>query len=264
MKEYIYISAFGYIKRERASDIDCAGNGLLLISSTAKSTHLLVGEQRIWLKKYHTCVYRCTEIEGIELLSGQAMFVALDGYMTEKDIPEEKLGSVLSFSANETLASRIRQLQAALDYDKKLDEKKLTELGFGVLLDIWTHEIAEKCMPKVVSHAIAIIDEDFGRLYGIDDLADRIGVSKSHLIRQFQASMKTTPGMHLEKTRIDKAKVLLVSVDLDLQMVANLCGYSCANYFSKVFKKRVGICPSEYREKGLTIGDVQVPDELYL
>lgn len=140
----------------------------------------------------------------------------------------------------------------------------MVELGFGLLLDIWAYEISKKRIPKIVIDAVAIMDTDYGKLYDVDDLADRVGVSKGHLIRQFQASMHITPGAYLEKTRIQNATALLISADHDLQIVANLCGYSCANYFSKVFKKKTGICPSEYAKRRIGTGTMQLPDELYL
>jgi AraC-like DNA-binding protein len=262
MKEQIYIHAFGYLKSWEAEKTFRADDGLLLIVSTEDNTQVTVSQQRIWLSKYHASVYRCGA-ENIKVISGQVVFAVLSGKLVQY-IGGEKIGVVIPFFASDLLIGRIHRLQVALDHGKHLDGKMRTELGFGLLLDIWASEIPRKRRPKVVSDAIAIIDNDYGHLYGVDDLASRVGVSKSHLIRQFQASMQITPGTYLEDTRIEKAKALLVSADLGIQMVANLCGFSSANYFSKVFKKKLGVSPSEYAKMGAGAISVQLPDELYL
>lgn len=278
MKAQIYIHTFGYINQYEDAKVCRANDSLflgpsttytpvgwfVLIVSVEGDTQIRVGEQRIQLKKYHACIYRSREIEKTETIRGQALFAVLGGRLPTQYIHADKIGTVIAFSANDALSGRIRQLQSALDYGKQPNCKALTELGFGLLLDIWAHKTHEKRVPKVVSAAIEIIDNEYGQLYGVDDLADRVGVSKSHLIRQFQASMQITPGAYLEETRIEKAKVLLVSADLDMEMVANLCGYSCANYFGKVFKKKLKTSPSEYAKCNAGLSNTQLPDEMYL
>lgn len=100
---------------------------------------------------------------------------------------------------------------------------------------------------RLVWDAICLIENEYAYLYGIDDLADRLEVSKHHLIRMFTAGTGISPGKYLVHVRMHHAKIMLQSgEDTPLEIIAGACGYSCANYFSKAFKKQTGLTPSEY------------------
>lgn len=99
----------------------------------------------------------------------------------------------------------------------------------------------------LVQDAISIIEYQYAYLYGIDELADRLEVTKHHLIRMFTAGTGISPGKYLVHVRMHHAKTMLQSYeDTPLEIIAGACGYSCANYFCKAFKKQTGLTPSEY------------------
>lgn len=89
--------------------------------------------------------------------------------------------------------------------------------------------------------------EEYAFLEGVDGLAERLGVSKSHLIRMFSDDMGISPGKYLQAVRLENAKLLLEARDYSLDLIANLCGFSGANYFCKVFRRAEGVTPGEYR-----------------
>lgn len=100
---------------------------------------------------------------------------------------------------------------------------------------------------SLVQDAISIIEYQYAYLYGIDELADRLEVTKHHLIRTFTAGTGISPGKYLVNVRMHHAKSMLQSgEDTPLEIIAGACGYSCANYFSKAFKKQTGLTPLEY------------------
>lgn len=110
------------------------------------------------------------------------------------------------------------------------------------LLSAYKHDY-----PTLVRDAIAMIEAQYAYLYGIDELADLLEVTKHHLIRIFTASTGTSPGKYLADIRIFHAKSLLLSgEETPMEIIAGACGYSCANYFSKVFKKHTGMTPTDY------------------
>ena len=53
---------------------------------------------------------------------------------------------------------------------------------------------------------------------------------------------------YLTKLRIQKAKELLVDKEKSMKEICGQVGYSDPNYFSRIFKKSVGVTPTEYRE----------------
>ena len=54
---------------------------------------------------------------------------------------------------------------------------------------------------------------------------------------------------YLTNFRIDKAKKLLENSDLSIKEICISCGYTDPNYFSRSFKKNVGVTPTEYKDK---------------
>lgn len=111
----------------------------------------------------------------------------------------------------------------------------------------------------LVRDAIECIREEYAFLTGVEDLAGRVGVTKSHLIRVFSAEVGMTPGKFLQDTRIENAMLLLRGREYTVDMVAGLCGFSGANYFCKVFRRVTGESPGEYRmrEAGERIPDLE-------
>jgi AraC-like DNA-binding protein len=101
--------------------------------------------------------------------------------------------------------------------------------------------------PELVQDAVSLIEAGYAYLYGIDDLADQLQVSKHHLIRLFTAAAGVSPGQYLIHVRMLHAKLLLQSQEnTPLEIIAGACGYSCANYFTKAFKKHIGMTPTQY------------------
>ena len=82
----------------------------------------------------------------------------------------------------------------------------------------------------------------------MDELAQRLEVSKAHLIRTFTKSVGISPGKYLTRVRVEYAKLLLRGEDASITYVAEASGFANANYFAKVFRKETGMSPSEFLE----------------
>lgn len=102
-------------------------------------------------------------------------------------------------------------------------------------------------LSPLVRDAVNCIREEYAFLTGVEDLAGRVGVTKSHLIRVFSAEVGVTPGKFLQDTRLENAMLLLRGREYTVDAVAGLCGFSGANYFCKVFRRATGESPGAYR-----------------
>lgn len=78
-------------------------------------------------------------------------------------------------------------------------------------------------------------------------VADRFDVSASYLSRVFRENTGVTFVDYLTGIRIEKACALLLESEKGLQKIANEVGYSNSNYLIRVFRKRHGMTPGEYR-----------------
>ena len=79
----------------------------------------------------------------------------------------------------------------------------------------------------------------------ITELTKQVGISELTLRRGFRELFGTTVIGYLTLLRIEKAELLLREKKLSVAEVSNLVGYSHLGYFAKVFKRQLGITPSE-------------------
>jgi AraC-like DNA-binding protein len=78
-------------------------------------------------------------------------------------------------------------------------------------------------------------------------IADSIGISKSHLRARFRASCGVSLGHHLRRVRLEKACGLLRLGRQRVSDIAELCGFSTIYSFSRAFKTAYGESPRAYR-----------------
>ncbi|MGN0329673.1 MAG: response regulator [Kineothrix sp.] len=103
---------------------------------------------------------------------------------------------------------------------------------------------AEDLMPRVETY----IREHMTEPITAKELAAEFGLVAPYLGRLFKEYIGYTPAQYIQKLRIERAKYLL-SADGDIltKDVAEMVGYPDPAYFSKLFKKKVGVWPSEYK-----------------
>ncbi|MDL2327131.1 AraC family transcriptional regulator [Ruminococcaceae bacterium OttesenSCG-928-A11] len=118
---------------------------------------------------------------------------------------------------------------------------------YGLLCRFAAGRAGQAQLPPLVAAAMDELQTHYAEVFGVDELADQLGVSKSHLIRTFTAAVGTSPGKYLTAVRVENARRLLAGTALPLEVVANLCGFSGGNYLCKVFKKETGLSPSAWR-----------------
>lgn len=80
-------------------------------------------------------------------------------------------------------------------------------------------------------------------------LAEKMEVSQRTLIRRFKAELGVPPLTYLQNLRIETAKQLLENTGLPLAEVIEQVGYTDMSSFSRLFKQRIGITPTAYRQR---------------
>lgn len=99
------------------------------------------------------------------------------------------------------------------------------------------------------AEAIHYLETHFREKIRIQDLAHEIGISRSYLTQQVKEAIGISPRTLLINIRMEHAARYLTSSNDPIQLVALECGYDDALAFSKAFKARYGMSPSEYRKK---------------
>ena len=72
-------------------------------------------------------------------------------------------------------------------------------------------------------------------------------MSKYHFIKKFKAWSGQSPIQYFIHMKIQRACYLLDSTAMSVKEVAATLGYDDMYYFSRLFKKVLGIAPSDYR-----------------
>jgi len=107
---------------------------------------------------------------------------------------------------------------------------------------------AQKASVSFIDQAIEYVNAHFNEGINLDSVAQVLGYSPNHLSRNFR--MKSGIGFtdYLNGKRVAYAKDLLISTRMNLQDLAEKCGFSSANQLIRVFEKYEGITPNEYRK----------------
>lgn len=102
----------------------------------------------------------------------------------------------------------------------------------------------------LLAHAAAHLDEDVS----LESLAHHAGLSPFHLQRVFAAAAGETPKQLTQRLRLGRAAVMLLTSEDSILDVALSCGFQSHEVFIRAFRRRFGMTPSEYRERGFTAG----------
>ena len=230
-----------------------AGSALILPPQSAAAGHLVLSRAPLTLTPEGESHLLCIQ------LTGQAAVQFLAG-LTE-----------LPFLARGETCPAAAELLDRLASEQDLPGRVRSQLAFALLCELADADSAAPALPPLVQAAIADIRANYAGLYGVEELSERLGVSKSHLVRTFTAALGIPPGRYLTRVRVEAAQRLLLHREYTLDVVASLCGFSGANYLCRVFKKETGQSPAQWRalaghtaQSGLSPEEALREQELYI
>lgn len=100
---------------------------------------------------------------------------------------------------------------------------------------------------QLVFQALRIIASDEKYQMTLAGVAEKLHVNTSYLSGHFKRETGMGFSEFVTNQKINKSKELLEKTNLRLLEIADLCGFEDQSYFTKVFSKRVGMPPREYR-----------------
>lgn len=99
--------------------------------------------------------------------------------------------------------------------------------------------------PAHIQKALLFIHENYSQEITLNDLADHLHVSPSHLSRLFRKEVGTSFIDYLVSYRIERARQLIRQTDLDLKTIGERVGFHGYNYFLRTYKEKTGHTPSQ-------------------
>lgn len=92
------------------------------------------------------------------------------------------------------------------------------------------------------------IMENYNKMLNLDEVSYYVNISPYYFSKIFKEETGENFIEYLTNIRIEKAKELLNHSDYSMKEIGVMVGYADPNYFSRTFKKKVGVTPTEYRE----------------
>lgn len=159
---------------------------------------------------------------------------------------------------------RIEQMEACVDcVNRMLDASQITRINevkrqaelmllFATIMednsvDEEEQDNTEYPSKMYVKAAVDFIAKKYMSKIKIDDIADFIGISRSHLTGSFKKEMGVSPQEYLINFRLEKAASLLRTTKEQINIISYQCGYEDSLSFSKAFKQKYGMSPKAYR-----------------
>ncbi len=88
--------------------------------------------------------------------------------------------------------------------------------------------------------------KDVSKDYSVDDLATTSGLTQAKLQEGFKLLYTRTVTEYIRHIRLEEARDLLNTSDLNISQIVYTIGFSSRSYFSKIFKRKYNISPSEF------------------
>lgn len=133
---------------------------------------------------------------------------------------------------------------AAIDDTTRLEEYTLSGVDecIGAIV-----EHTRSRMNPIIVKACTVIHEKLSREISLEEIARKVEISPFYFSKLFKEETGENFIDYITMARLRKAKELLLDPSLNVREISAATGYADPNYFSKLFKKVVGVTPTEFR-----------------
>lgn len=136
------------------------------------------------------------------------------------------------------------------EIEQKLTLNQLKEVIYETLDGIFELFTTRGNLNRKVYQIMRFIEENFyDKHLSVQKIANHFYFSPNYLCSMFKKATGKTLNDYITEVRIEKAKQLLKDNSIKLYEIAERVGLGDPNYFSALFKKKVGMTPSEFRER---------------
>ncbi|MFI4912820.1 MAG: AraC family transcriptional regulator [Sedimentisphaeraceae bacterium JB056] len=223
------IDGSGELKTDNQTYLLKGGDMLVLPAGSLQDYRALDYFKKVWFHIDDTPKWSFLKDEGSRVFEsrfGEEIHHALSGFLNEVFAASVNVSAVsLANAYAEIICELIRRVlhpQA-----RGWASKRLRQLN-----EIW-REVNEKLYVP----------------WQVEDLAERMEISAVQFHRLHVKYFSCTPISFLTDLRMNKARHILRTTDLNLQEVAVMVGYDSAFSFSRAFKKHNDISPSKFRSQ---------------
>jgi AraC-like DNA-binding protein len=169
----------------------------------------------------------------------------------------EKVGDVIRFAPDSPVIRSLESILGLAAAKEVLNGYAAAGLATQFLMELYQalkyRSVPSEDEPEVIEQARIILSEHYRYIGSMREVAATLGMEPYQFSRLFHRSTGLTAVQFLTKVRLEKAMELLRNTDMTLQEISLAIGYSCDNYFNKVFRKSTGLSPGQFRRGEATI-----------
>lgn len=131
-------------------------------------------------------------------------------------------------------------------------EEKQKQIRTGLMEKIVDHKlmelnIEERKIRAPIKQAMRYVEEHYDQDISLKGVAKEVHLNASYFSVLFKEQTDMTFREYVTRTRLQRAKKMLLSTDMTVSEIADAVGYNTAKYFIKIFKQHEGVTPSVYR-----------------
>ncbi len=136
--------------------------------------------------------------------------------------------------------------------DQEFKVRYLLGLGWQTLMEEFgTKEqkvsISAAYTNERIKSMVNFLNKNYDQKITLSDLARHVGLGEKECIRSFKTALNQTPIDYLMNYRIERARLLLTETEESILNIALETGFQSSAYFGKIFKRKTGMTPKEYR-----------------
>ncbi len=191
----------------------------------------------VYLPKESTYDIRCIHGGNFAVINFQvAQDIATQHFKTTESTTIEIIRRVFFTMNNVFLRGFVQHRAEILSYTYKI---------FSLIADYELQSISH-----ILSHAIEYIDQNLQNpQLSNSSIANLLNISEVYLRKLFANTFSVSVKKYIIDKRIEKAKALMMESTLTITDISERCGYSNVYYFSRSFKEKTGLTPTEYSKQ---------------
>ncbi|MBR2449835.1 MAG: helix-turn-helix transcriptional regulator [Clostridia bacterium] len=156
------------------------------------------------------------------------------------------------FVLHNGLTNAVKYIIAACDevYDHALEhtDERLSLLFSCLLLQLEKQQQNSLVHP-LVGKIKEYVKENIDKKITLSDVGKHTFFSPGHCDRVFKKETKQSIIDYAIDSKIIEAKYILLTENVSLRAIADKLGFDDYNYFARLFKKRIGMTPTQYKNK---------------
>ena len=182
-------------------------------------------------------------------------WVSFDGIQPQKFMQHKILSPgkpVWEIGFNETLLQLYHQILELMEEETIGYREIIASLTYQIIAQVHTAErhrqFGGKEIETVIKKAKIYMVENIDKPVDFEQLVVELHVGYSWFRRMFRHYTGLAPGQYFLQLKLNKAKKLLSETMLPVNQISLLVGFESQYYFSKCFKKKIGVSPLQWRQ----------------